>query len=67
MTQKWFRIYSTTSLPQASIIKGMLEENGIPAIIVNKQSSSYLSLGEIEVHVVAEFKNLAEKLLDQNS
>lgn len=65
MRQNWYLLYSTLSLPQASIIKGMLEENGIPVMIVNKQSSSYISLGDIEVYVPDDLKNTARQLLDQ--
>ena len=64
MISNWHLIYSTHTLPQASIVKGMLEENGVPVMIVNKQSSSYLSFGEIEVHVPADFKEIATRLLD---
>jgi hypothetical protein len=66
MTQNWMVIYTTTSLPKAAIIKGMLEENGVPAMLVNNQSSSYLSLGEIEVHVARDFEETAKLLLGQN-
>ncbi len=65
MRRNWYLLYSTLSLPQASIIKGMLEENGVPVMIVNKQSSSYISLGDIEVYVPDDLKNTARQLLDQ--
>lgn len=66
MTQNWYLLYSTRSLPEASIIKGMLEENGVQVIIVNKQDSSYLSFGDIEVYVPNHFKDIAQQLLDQD-
>lgn len=66
MTSNWHLIYTTLSLPQASIIKGMLEENGVPVMIVNKQSSSYLSLGHIEVYVQDDFKTVAHQLIDKD-
>ncbi len=46
----WSCIYTTTFLHEAELIKGMLEENLITAIVVNKQDSFYL-FGDIEIHV----------------
>jgi membrane protease YdiL (CAAX protease family) len=37
----WKRIYSTTLPYQAEIVKGMLEENGIAAVLMNKKDQSY--------------------------
>lgn len=62
--KSWFKIYSTNSYAEASIIKGMLEENNIRAIILNKQDSSYLFLGEIELYVSVHFKNVALHLIN---
>ena len=42
------KIYSTSANYKAELLKGLLMENGINAIIVNKQDSSYL-WGDIEV------------------
>lgn len=63
--KNWFLIYSTKQLPQASIIKGMLEENQVPVMLVNKQDSSYLNFGEIEVYVPILLKDIARHLVDQ--
>ena len=41
-------LYTTRNFATASIIKGMLEENGIAVFIMNKQDSSYLNFGDIE-------------------
>ncbi len=63
---QWFKIYSTPNLPQASIIKGMLEENNVPVMMVNKQDSSYLNFGDIEVYVPAHFSNIARDLMGKS-
>ncbi len=60
---QWFKIYSTPNLPQATIVKGMLEENNIPVMMVNKQDSSYLNFGDIEVYVPAHYTNIASDLM----
>jgi hypothetical protein len=66
MTKKWFLLYSTRNLPQASIIKGMLEENSVPVVLVNKQDSSYVNFGDIEVYVPVLLKELALRLVDKS-
>ena len=62
----WEAVFSTTLLYKAEIIRGMLEEEGIQAVIVNKQDSSYLSFGDVEVYVKSEdilkAKQIATKL-----
>ena len=66
MKQKWFLLYATRNFPHASIIKGMLEENSVPVIVVNKQDSSYVNFGDIELYVPAVLKDLAKNLVDQS-
>ncbi len=61
----WFLLYSTQNFAEASIIKGMLEENEIRVVVLNKQDSSYLSFGEIEVYVPAHLKDIAKQLLNK--
>jgi hypothetical protein len=63
--ENWKLIYSSQSFSQASIIKGMLEENSVRVMLVNKQSSSYLNFGDIELYVPGVFKDLAKNLVGQ--
>lgn len=62
--QNWCLIYTTSNYAEANIIKGMLEENSIKAILFNKQDSSYLCLGEIELYVSVHLKDVALHLLN---
>lgn len=62
--QGWFKLYSTKNYVEANIIKGMLEENNIQAVILNRQDSSYLAFGEIEIYVPLHLKDVARHLLD---
>jgi hypothetical protein len=66
MTQNWHLLYATRNLPEANIIKGMLEENSVPVMLVNKQDSSYLNFGDIELYVPDHLKDTARQLLDQD-
>lgn len=58
------KVYSSNNPNQAIIIKQMLEENGINVVLLNKQDSSYLMFGPIELYVHEEEINLAKKLLE---
>ena len=63
---QWLKIYTTPNLPQASIVKGMLEENNVPVMIINMQDSSYVNFGDIEIYVPAHFSNIARELMDRS-
>lgn len=61
----WFKLYTTQNFPEANIIKGMLEENNIQVMLLNKMDSSYMSFGEIELYVPVHLKDIARHLIDQ--
>ena len=68
--QDWKKIYSSNQLAQSSMVMGLLNEHDIPAKTLNKQDSSYVFLGEVEVYVPADFFQKAIALvqaLDLNS
>ena len=60
----WFKLYTTKNFAEANIVKGMLEENNITAIILNKLDSSYLAFGDIELYVPIHLKDVAVHLLN---
>ncbi|HAH58135.1 MAG: DUF2007 domain-containing protein [Lentimicrobium sp.] len=49
----WVKIFASGQLHECELVKGMLADNNITAIIVNKQDSVYL-FGEIELYVSVE-------------
>ncbi len=59
----WTKVLSTCSIAKASIIKGMLEENNIAVQQLNKQDSSYVIFGEIELYVPDSVKETALLLI----
>lgn len=63
--KNWSLLYATQNLSEASIIKGMLEENSVPVLLVNKQDSSYVFIGDIELYVPNLLKEVARSLVDQ--
>ena len=64
--EQWEKVYATNAEYQAEILKALLEEENIVSIVVNKQDSSYLSFGDVEVYVKSEdilkAKQIATKL-----
>jgi hypothetical protein len=62
--QGWFMLYSTKNYLEANIIKGKLEENNIHAVILNRQDTNYITIGEIELYVPAHLKDIAVHLID---
>jgi len=61
----WEVVFSTNQLYKAEIIKGMLEEEGIQAVIINKQDSSYIAFGEIELYVPREEVLNAKQIMER--
>lgn len=61
----WYKLYTTRNAAEANIIKGMLEKNQVPVVIFNRQDSSYLAFGEIDLYVQPHFIEIAKQLLDK--
>ena len=61
--ENWYLLHRTDKYIDAEILRGLLEENQVPVVLVNKQDSSYIFLGEIEVYVPFQFKELARDLM----
>lgn len=51
MEKNWVRIYKSTNFYQSEIVKQMLLQHKIAAVLLNKQDSSYRSFGNVEVYV----------------
>jgi hypothetical protein len=55
----WIKVYSSTQVFKVELMKGVLENNGMDAVIVNRQDSSYLTFGEIELYTLKIYANKA--------
>jgi hypothetical protein len=62
MESGWVKIFTTNEYYQAELVKGLLLDNEIESIIVNKQDSAYL-FGEIELFVSSDFVLKAKHIL----
>lgn len=63
MNMNWVAIFKTPELYQAELIKAILCDNGVEAVVLNQKDSSYTTFGEISVMVSEEDSERAEKII----
>lgn len=63
----WIKIYTTSNAHKSEIIKGMLNEHGIKANILNKRDSELPLLGDVEIFVEKSNESQAKKLIDEHN
>ena len=63
---KWSILRASNQVFELEMMKGFLLENGIDAVVMNKQDSSYQVFGEGELLVKEEEMLRAEELLSQS-
>jgi DNA-binding transcriptional regulator WhiA len=61
----WKKVFTNNQQHKAEIVKAILEENEIPAVVVSKKDSLY-QLGNYEVHVSSEDILKALKMIDDD-
>ena len=59
------KVLSTDNPNKAAIVKQMLEENNIKVVLLNKQDSSYLMFGLVELYVQENQVEKTEDLLKE--
>jgi len=62
MEKNWVKIHTVAQEYEAEMIKGMLAENDIDCVTVNKKDSAYL-FGEIEIFVDVEDAFFAKQFI----
>ena len=69
MNETWESIYTTPLPHRAELAKALLFEHDIPAVVVNRQSSSYPTIGwgKSEVHVPASQAVLAKVIIENEA
>ncbi len=63
MYPDWVNIYTADTVFKAELVIGILNENGIEAVIFNKQDSAYL-FGDIQVYVHRNSVVLAKRIIE---
>jgi type III secretory pathway lipoprotein EscJ len=66
MEKNWIKIYKSANFYQSEIVKQMLQQHHIEAVLLNKQDSSYRNFGNVEVYVHQEDFDHAIELLILN-
>ncbi len=66
MGNDWIKVRTFTQNIEAEIVKQMLEENGVNAVLLNKQDSSYL-FGKIELYVKQSDETIANVLMNSST
>ncbi len=64
MNSNWIKIASFKDAVRAEIIKQMLVENNVPAVILNQKDSSYVFIGYAVLYVEKEHELEAIALMD---
>lgn len=69
MEKDWIRVFASDRSFEAEIIKGMLLENDINAVLLNRQDSSYIQAlpGQAEVYVHASQEAQARELISNRN
>jgi hypothetical protein len=65
MDDNWACVYSSMMLHNVELMRNILQENGLEAVVFNKQDSFYPSIGHIELFVRRDSFIAAKKLVDQ--
>jgi type III secretory pathway lipoprotein EscJ len=64
MEKNWVRVYKSTNYYQSEIVKQMLVQHAVEAVLLNRQDSSYRNFGNVEVYVhQQDFHNAIELLI----
>jgi hypothetical protein len=64
MEKNWIKIFASTDFYQSEIIKQVLCEHQIDAVLLNKQALSHRDFGDVEVYIhQQDFSNAIELMI----
>ena len=64
MEKNWIKIFTSPDFYQSEIVKQVLCEHHIDAVLLNKQASSHRNFGNVEVYIHQEnFSNAIELMI----
>lgn len=66
MNSSWVKIYSSSQAHLAEIAKGVLKENGIDSVVLNKKDSAYNMWGEVELYTSEQNAKAAMSIIKQH-
>lgn len=62
----WQKVFTSDQAYRAEIVKDVLEEAEIRAVILNKRDSSYNNFGAYEIHVLPEDTIRAKQIIEND-
>lgn len=65
MDKNWIKIYTTSDVYKIELLKGLLVDNEIDAVVINKKDSAYL-IGFAELYVTADHVIIAKRLINKH-
>lgn len=65
MEKDWIMVYTMKKEYNADILKEILEDNNINCVMINKNDSSYIPIGDIEVYVHKDNEERAKELIKE--
>ncbi len=63
MDNNWVMVHSSTNLQKVELLKSILLDNEIDAVVMNRQDSFYPVIGEIELYVRRNMVIPAKKII----
>jgi len=66
MEESWINIYSSTDPVEVEILNHVLLENNIHAVNINRQDSSYLMFGTIDLYIKSDNQKKAIQLIEKH-
>jgi len=63
---EWQKVFSTDQLHRAEIVKSILNDHHMNAVLINKKDSSYHNFGDIEVHVTSDYTQRALHIIEND-
>lgn len=61
--ENWIKVFESSMQVRAEIVKGVLEEHQIQAVVLNKKETVYQIFGNYEVHIQRENMIQANNLI----
>jgi len=61
----WVTVYSSTNLQHVELLRHLLKEDDIDAIVMNRQDSAYVTIGEIDLMVKGPEVVRAKKIISE--
>lgn len=65
MTEGWVKVYTSADFFKSELVRQLLTENEIEAVILNKQGYPY-NIGQVEVYVQPNLAQQATDIIEQN-